>query len=140
MTDTTADLGRALRALGEHGDRLTLFAASPEQLDEIGRDLDGARRLLAAVRAEQGLTGCRQHPAGPVDLAAGGGCLLCSTARRRGQLPVQGAAPAEVPLTEICREVAEHGQEAAVLRHGARTVTRALLHCRNEPDLTEESA
>ena len=139
MTDTTADLGRALRALGEHGDRLILFAAAPEQLDEISRDLDGARRLLAAVRAEQGLTGCRQHPSGPVDQAEGG-CLLCATARRRGQLPEQPAGPAVAPLTAICREVAEHGHDEAVQRHGARAVARALLHCRNTTDPTEESA
>lgn len=139
MTDTTTDLAGALRTLGGHGDRLTIFAASPEQLEEIAQDLDRARRLLAAVRAEQGLTGCRQHPAGPVD-HADGGCLLCSTARRRGQLLPQPEAPAVTPLTDICREVAQHGHDEAVLRHGARAVARALLHCRNTTDLTEESA
>lgn len=138
MTDSTTDLAGALRTLGAHGDRLTLFAASPEQLEEIAQDLERARRLLAAVRAEQGLTGCRQHPAGPVD-GASGGCLLCATARRRGQLPEQPAGPAVATLTDICREVSEHGHDEAVLRHGARAVTRALLHCRNT-DPTEESA
>lgn len=140
MTDTTPDLGRALRDLGEHGDRLTVFAAAPEQLDDIGRDLDRARRLLAAVRAEQGLTGCRQHPAGPVDTEAGGGCLLCATARRRGQLPQQEPATAAATVTEICEQVAAHGQEEAVRRYGPRAVTRALLHCQPDPDQTKESA
>lgn len=139
MTDPTTDLGRALRALAEHGDRLTVFAASPEQLDEIGRDLDQARRLLAAARAEQGLTRCAQHPGGPVDTEAGG-CLLCATARRRGQLPEQPTTTPAVPLTDVCREVAVNGQDAAVRRYGPVTVTRALLHCRHDTYLTEESA
>lgn len=130
MTDTTSDLAGALRALGSHGDRLTIFAASPEQLEEIAQDLERARRSLAAVRAEQGLTGCRQHPTGPVD-QENGGCLLCATARRRGQLPEQPARPAATPLTDICQEVAEHGHDEAVLRHGAPAVARALLRCRN---------
>lgn len=140
MTDTTSDLGNALRALGAHGDHLTLFAAAPEQLDEIGQDLERARRLLADVRAEQGLTGCRQHPAGPTDPENGGGCLLCATNRRRGQLPAQPATDTPAPVADICREVAEHGQTAAIRRYGPLPVVRALRHCPNNPDLTEETA
>ncbi len=45
-----------------------------------------------------------------------------------------------VPLEVVARTVGEVGQEEAVRRFGARTVTRALLRCRNELALTQESA
>ncbi|MFD0209184.1 hypothetical protein ACFVH9_08600 [Streptomyces hirsutus] len=140
MTTKTTELGRALRDLGEHGERLTAFAASPEQLDEIGADLDRVRRLLADARAELGPSGCRMHPGAPSDPTAGGACLFCATNRRRGQVP--GAAPVveAVPLEQVARVVAELGQEAAAERFGARVVARALLRCRNELVLTQESA
>jgi len=143
MTDTTTGLGRVLRVLGEHGDRLAVFEAAPEQLDEIGQDLDRARRLLAGVRAELAPAGCRQHPGAPVDPTTGGGCLFCATNRRRGQIPDQTpTVPVVLPLDEICEAVAEFGHDEAVRRYGARTVARALLRCRPAPasPLTEESA
>ncbi|MEU7323334.1 hypothetical protein ABZ682_22705 [Streptomyces griseoviridis] len=139
MSDLTTELGDALRALGEHGEHLTAFAAAPEQLDDIAADIERARRLLASVRAELAPTGCRIHPAAPADPATGAACLFCATNRRRGQMPGQQSA-ATVPLKEICRAVAEFGQEEAVRRYGAQTVTRALLRCRFDPALTEESA
>jgi hypothetical protein len=141
MTNLSTELGSALRALGEQGEHLLAFEAAPEQLDEIGEGLDRARRLLAGVRAELSPTGCRIHPAAPPDPASGAACLFCATNRRRGQV---AAAPeptaAVVPLDEICRAVAEVGHDEAVRRYGARTVTRALLRCRFDPMLTEESA
>ncbi|MFD7956998.1 hypothetical protein ACFV4X_26335 [Streptomyces ardesiacus] len=141
MTNLTTELGGALRDLGEHGEHLLAFEAASEQLDEIGEGLDRARRLLADVRAELSPTGCRIHPSAPPDPASGAACLFCATNRRRGQMAaVQEPTAAMVPLEEICRAVAEHGQDEAVRRFGARQVTRALLRCRFDPMLTEESA
>ncbi|PWI16052.1 hypothetical protein DI272_19165 [Streptomyces sp. Act143] len=140
MTHTTTELGGALRDLGEHGEHLLAFEASPEQLDEIGEGLDRARRLLADARAELAPTGCRIHPAAPPDPATGAACLFCATNRRRGQVSAPEPVADAVPLDEICRFVAEHGQEQAVRQYGARQVTRALLRCRFDPMLSEESA
>ncbi|MGY3199803.1 hypothetical protein [Streptomyces sp. TE5632] len=140
MTNATTELGRALRDLGEHGDRLTAFAASPEQLDEIGADLDRVRRLLADARAELDPSGCRVHPGAPPDPEAGGACLFCATNRRRGQTPGGAPVTAAVRMDQVCQVVAEFGQDEAMRRYGARTVTRALVHCRFDPMLTEESA
>jgi hypothetical protein len=141
MSNLTTELGDALRALGEHGGHLVVFEASPEQLDEIGEGLDRARRLLAAVRAELSPSGCRAHPSAPRDPASGEACLFCATNRRRGQGPDgEATVTAAVPLEQVCRAVAEVGHEAAARRYGARTVTRALLRCRFDPALTEESA
>lgn len=125
-----SDLGRALRNLGEHGDRLALMIATPEQLDEVLRDLDKARRLLLAARAAFGPTGCRLHPAGPVDPAAGDRCLLCAQHERAGRITAQASAIEEASLAVICAVIAEEGQEAAEARFGPRAVARAVLHCR----------
>lgn len=134
------DLGRALRSLGEHGDRLELFAATREQLDEILRDMDAVRRMLLAVRAHLGPSGCRQHPQMPVDPTTDGECLLCVQNRRRGQgVPLQ-AVVEEAPTSVICQTVIREGHEVAVARFGPRAVTRAILTCRNDPDFLEESA
>ncbi|MGJ3558996.1 hypothetical protein ACR6C2_08445 [Streptomyces sp. INA 01156] len=103
MTNATTELGRALRDLGEHGDRLTAFAASPEQLDEIGADLDRVRRLLADARAELGPSGCRVHPGAPPDPEAGGACLFCATNRRRGQTPAGRRSPRRCGWTRCAR-------------------------------------
>ncbi|MDX3345971.1 hypothetical protein PV387_23065 [Streptomyces sp. ME02-6987-2C] len=141
MSHTTTELGSALRALGERGEHLLAFEAAPEQLDEIDEGLENARRLLAGARAELAPSGCRVHPSAPSDPASGERCLFCATNRRRGQAPGQPATVIEaVPLEQICRAVAEHGQDEAVRRFGARQVTRALLRCRFDPMLTEESA
>ncbi|MEU1853968.1 hypothetical protein ABZ499_33095 [Streptomyces sp. NPDC019990] len=140
MSNLTTELGGLLRALGEHGEHLTVFEAAPEQLDEIGEGLDRARRLLADVRAELSPTGCRTHPAAPPDPASGAACLFCATNRRRGQVAAVAPVAEAVSLDDVCRAVAEHGQDEAVRRYGARTVARALLRCRFDPTLTEESA
>ncbi|KQW13582.1 hypothetical protein [Streptomyces sp. Root369] len=140
MTNRTTELGGALRALGEHGEHLSVFAAAPEQLDEIGEGLDQARRLLADVRAELAPSGCRIHPSAPPDPASGAACLFCATSRRRGQMSVPGPVTVADSLDEICQFAAEHGHDEAVRRYGARAVTRALLRCRFDPMLTEESA
>lgn len=137
MTGQNTDLACALRALGEHGDRLTVFALAPEQLDEILRELDTARRLLLAVRAAQGPTGCARHPHAPADPTSGGACLLCTTNRRTGQ----AAQPTEVaPVADICRAVRTEGRDAAIARFGGRAVARAVNACRNDPAFLEESA
>lgn len=140
MTNRTTELGSALRTLGEHGERLMAFEAAPEQLDEIGEGLDRARRLLADVRAEQSPTGCRIHPAAPPDPASGAACLFCATNRRRGQVAAPAPVTVAVSLDEICQVAAEEGHDEAVRRYGARAVARALLRCRFDPMLTEESA
>ncbi|MFJ1606960.1 hypothetical protein ACIOHS_26855 [Streptomyces sp. NPDC088253] len=140
MSNLTTELGSALRALGEHGEHLMAFEAAPEQLDEIGEGLDRARRLLADVRAEQSPTGCRIHPAAPPDPASGAACLFCATNRRRGQVSAPAPVAVAVSLDEICQVAAEEGHDEAVRRYGARMVARALLRCRFDPMLTEESA
>ncbi|MYX33441.1 MULTISPECIES: hypothetical protein [unclassified Streptomyces] len=58
------DLGRALRVLGEHGDRITPTEATTELLDEIAEDLFRARRLLAEADRPRPTTNCREHPNG----------------------------------------------------------------------------
>ena len=133
------DLGYALRALGEHGDRLLMFAVSREQLDEVLAAIDGARRRLLAVRASLGPSGCPRHPQVPVDPTAGGECLLCAQNRRRGRIAA-AAAPEQAPTAVICRAIVRDGHDAAVRRFGARAVTRAILQCRNDPEFLGESA
>ena len=139
MTRRRNDLERALRALGEHGERIAAFDPGPEDLDEIRDDLAKAHRALTRARAVVGDSGCQVHPGGPVDTEAGGGCLLCATNRRRGQIPGQPAAD-NVPTSEICRAIVEQGHQAAVAAYGARAVTRAIVTCRNDPEFLEESA
>ncbi|MFB7574643.1 hypothetical protein [Streptomyces sp. NPDC056165] len=138
MSKQVTELGAALRALGERGEHLMAFQPAPEDLDEIRDDLDAARRLLVAARASLA-RGCAQHPGTPTDPTAEGACLLCATNRRRGE--AEGGIFAQaVPLETVARAVADLGQEEAVRRFGARTVTRALLRCRNDLVLTQESA
>lgn len=132
-------LGRALRLVGEHGDRVEAFDHGPEQLDEVLRDLDAARRLLVAARASHSRTGCRQHPTGPVDPTNGGRCLLCTQYERTGRITLQAGALEEASLAEICAVIAEQGQEAAEARFGPRAVARAVLHCRKDTDLRESA-
>lgn len=131
-------LGRALRLVGEHGERLEAFDPGPEQLDEILRDLDAARRLLVAARASFSRTGCQRHPAGPVD-PTNGRCLLCTQYERAGRITLQAGALEEASVAEICAVISEHGQEAAENRFGPRAVARAVLHCRKDTDLRESA-
>lgn len=137
MSKQVTELGEKLRALGNRGEHLLAFDPAVDDLDEIREDLDGARRLLLAARASLA-RGCPEHPGAPTDPTAGGACLFCATNRRRGQ--TGGAVAQAVPLEVVARVVGEVGQEEAVARFGARTVTRALLRCRNELALTQESA
>lgn len=132
MTPDATDLGRALDALGEHGDQLILFAPSREQLDEILRDMDAVRRMLLAVRAGLGPYGCPQHPQVPVDPAADGQCLFCAQNRRRGQ--ADDAVVEEATTSVICAAIVADGHEAAVARFGARAVAKAIVHCRKNPE------
>ncbi|MFJ6561987.1 hypothetical protein ACIQMV_19425 [Streptomyces sp. NPDC091412] len=139
MSKQVTELGEALRALGERGEHLIALQPAPEDLDEIRGDLDAARRLLVAARASLA-RGCAQHPGAPTDPTAGGACLLCATNRRRGVADGGGIVAQAVPLETVARAVADLGQDEAVRRFGARTVTRALLRCRNDLVLTQESA
>jgi hypothetical protein len=133
----TTDLADALRVLGEHGDRLALFATAPDQLDEILTDLDQARRLLLAARAALGPSGCRFHPAVPVDPAAGGACLICAQHQRAGQLAEQAGALEAASVADICAAVAAEGWPAAEARYGPQAVARAVLLCRKDTDLRD---
>ncbi|MEV6738625.1 hypothetical protein AB0N14_17520 [Streptomyces sp. NPDC051104] len=136
MIEKVTELGEALRALGVRGEHLIALQPAPEDLDEIRDEMDAARRLLAVARASLARR-CPQHPNAPTDPAAGGECLFCATNRRRGET---GNVTPAVPLQEVARAVAELGQDEAVRRYGAKTVTRALLVCRNDLALLQESA
>lgn len=138
MTEKVTELGEALRALGERGEHLIALQPAPEDLDEIRDEMDEARRLLVVARASLARR-CPQHPQAPVDPATGSECLFCATNRRRGQTSEASVSQA-VPLAEVARVIAEEGQDEAVRRFGARTVTRALLRCRNDLVLSQESA
>ncbi|GLX54468.1 hypothetical protein Shyhy01_74170 [Streptomyces hygroscopicus subsp. hygroscopicus] len=136
MTEKVTELGEALRALGERGEHLIALQPAPEDLDEIRDEMDAARRLLVVARASLARR-CPQHPNAPVDPAADGECLFCATNRRRGET---GGVTEAVPLHTVARAVAELGQDEAVRRYGAQTVTRAPLRCRNDIGLLQESA
>jgi hypothetical protein len=86
-------LGRALRVLGEHGDRLTTETTDAE-LHEVRDDVRRALSLLEeAFSTTKPTTRCPEHPNGPVDEDARDLCLLCETRRRasRHQGPGNGA-------------------------------------------------
>ncbi|MEW1719330.1 hypothetical protein [Streptomyces sp. NPDC093109] len=91
-------LGRAMRLVGEHGDRLTA-ETTEGQLHEIRADIKRALALLdASVTTVKPTTRCPEHPAGPVDESAPDLCLLCETRRRSARYGRfgQGGAPAPV--------------------------------------------
>lgn len=133
------ELAGALRALGEHGDRLTLFQPAIEDLDTVRAELGRAHRLLAVARASLGPV-CQIHPDAPPDPTVEGGCMFCVQNQRRGQAARQPAGSEVAPVSVICRSIVEEGHEAAVRRFGARAVTRAIVTCRNDPEFLEESA
>ncbi|MET9819619.1 hypothetical protein [Streptomyces sp. NPDC006355] len=114
------DLRETLAQLHGYEARLTPADATPALLRELDQGLSLARRLVAAA-GNLPVTGCREHPDGPVDHEAGG-CLLCNTRRRAATT----APAAEVPVETVIAAIEEHGQEAAVRRYGPRPVTRAL--------------
>ncbi|QNT94860.1 hypothetical protein HEP81_04587 [Streptomyces griseofuscus] len=136
MSEKVTELGEALRALGERGEHLIALQPAPEDLDEIREEMDAARRLLVVARASLARR-CPQHPNAPADPTADGECLFCATNRRRGETANVTEA---VPLQTVARAVAELGQDEAVRRYGAQTVTRAVLVCRNDLALLQESA
>lgn len=77
-------VGRALRLLGEHTDRLE--AGVTENLDlDLRVDLERAlAQLDEAVTAPPATTRCKEHPRGPVDMEARDLCLMCEMRRRSG--------------------------------------------------------
>ncbi|MCX3061469.1 hypothetical protein [Streptomyces beihaiensis] len=78
-------LGRALRVLGEHGEKLT--ADTPDDtLHEVRGDLMRALDQLAeAVSGQKPTTRCKEHPYGPVEESAPDLCLFCETRRRKAR-------------------------------------------------------
>ncbi|MFG2404202.1 hypothetical protein ACGFR8_07660 [Streptomyces brevispora] len=117
------ELACVLRTLGTYGHRLDPATATPEQLAIITRAVNEARHLVAAAQGPAPLTGCGEHPAGPVD-PTDGRCLLCRPRRHRSQ--AAAAAPTtDVQVEDIVQAVAELGEQEAVRRYGGRAVTRA---------------
>ncbi|MEI5526884.1 hypothetical protein WB388_40510 [Streptomyces brasiliscabiei] len=114
------DLRNAVAELRRYEGRLTPADATPQLLRELDQGLALARRLVAAA-GNLPVTGCREHPDGPVDHHAGG-CLLCNTRRRAATATPRPAAPVETVLAAI----EEHGHDEAVRLYGPLPVTRAL--------------
>ncbi|WP_306320460.1 MULTISPECIES: hypothetical protein [unclassified Streptomyces] len=87
-------LGRALRVLGEHGEKLT--GDTPDDvLHEIRGDLTRALdQLDDAVSGEKPTTRCKEHPYGPVEESAPDLCLFCETRRRKARRSQISGAPA----------------------------------------------
>ena len=113
LRDTVAELRR-------YENRLTPQDATPQLLRELDQGLTLARRLVAAV-GNLPVTGCREHPDGPVDHEAGG-CLLCNSRRRAAS-----ATPARsVPVETVLAAIEEHGHDEALRLFGPLPVTRAL--------------
>lgn len=118
-----AELLRTLRSLGETGTRLTPATVTDEALEHISRNLNRARGLLETTRRPAPRTRCRQHPRGPVEPGTDGGCLLCTTRRRRAASDPVDRPPVELVL----RTLTEAGEQEAVRHFGARAVARAHL-------------
>jgi hypothetical protein len=78
------ELGRALRAVGEHGEAVSRDTPA-DKLHEIREDLQKALKLLDEVAGPKPLTRCKTHPFGAVDEDAPDLCLLCQTRRRRAE-------------------------------------------------------
>lgn len=136
--DFLPEIGASLRRLCEYGTRQEV---TDETLAAVAAELEKARAAVAGARGQRRANRCTRHPGGPVDPTAGNGCLLCGTAQRRTQTtPNPAPVTRTVTLAEICQDVADHGHDEAVRQHGARMVTRALIHCHPDPNLTEESA
>lgn len=81
-------LGRALRVLGEHGERISA-EYTEDQIDELAADLARARGLLSQATGPLPVTSCVEHPFGavdpeqPVPLGQPGVCLICVMRERR---------------------------------------------------------
>lgn len=117
--DFLPPLARSLRALGEIAAR---HEVTDSTLVEIAAELDRARSALSGARGAQRANSCARHPSGPVDPAAGNGCLLCGVRERKPAAPV----PEGVTPGEVLRFVEAYGHQAATDRYGGRAVTHAL--------------
>jgi hypothetical protein len=86
--ESVPSLGRALRVLGEHGERISADYTE-DDLDELAADLARARTLLSEATGPRPLTSCLEHPFGAVDPeqpvpdGQPGVCLICVMRRRR---------------------------------------------------------
>ncbi|MFF3312948.1 hypothetical protein [Streptomyces sp. NPDC002952] len=102
-------VGRALRLLGEHGERLT--HDTPESvLHEIRADLQRALALLAdSVSTARPTTRCPEHPTGPVDKSARDLCLLCETRRRAAPPPAEDEDECAPPAAREVRVQSRYG-------------------------------
>ncbi|MGY0486444.1 hypothetical protein [Streptomyces sp. WG-D5] len=90
-------LGRALRVLGEHGEKLT--GDTPDDvLHEIRGDLTRALdQLDDAVSGDKPTTRCKEHPYGPVEESAPDLCLFCETRRRKARRSQISGDPGPAP-------------------------------------------
>lgn len=83
-------LGRALRVLGEHGERIHP-GYSEEEIDELAADMARARTLLHQATGPTPVTSCPEHPFGavdpeqPVPPGQPGVCLICVMRSRQRQ-------------------------------------------------------
>lgn len=125
-----ADLARALRVLGHHGETLAPATATTEQLHEIAEDIARARRLLAAAERPAPTTDCPEHPNGPVEPGTDRQCLLCRNRRHRADAADE--APG-IPVTVVLSVVEELGEEAATQMYGGRVVAKALAASHPRP-------
>lgn len=114
------ELRQVVARLAAFEARLTAGHDSEQLLHELDQDLVLARRLVAAAR-NRAVTGCREHPDGPVD-AEVGGCLLCHTRRRAAT----AGPPHDVSAGAVLAAIEQHGHAEAVRRYGPRPVARAL--------------
>ncbi|MEU6160064.1 hypothetical protein [Streptomyces sp. NPDC047130] len=103
-------LGRALRVLGEHGEKIT--SDTPDsQLHELKGDLRRAMELLEeTVTTAAPATRCPEHPNGPVDRSAPDLCLLCETRRRSGRRArLSGGPVPDRPAEPVPSRYGMHG-------------------------------
>lgn len=88
-------LGRALRAAGEHEERL-ISGEAVLNAEEIRQDLERAVALLDdTISKPKPTTRCSEHPSGPVEPDAPDLCLLCETRRRAGRHTPPGPRSAQ---------------------------------------------
>ncbi|MFC8463370.1 hypothetical protein [Streptomyces sp. NPDC057250] len=91
--------------------------SSPEDFTEVMAALAEAYWIAADLAHQRSKTGCKEHPAGPVDPIAPDGwstCLLCNNRRRRGD-----AGPRQVTgqrLTGATSDRNRHAERVAEAR------------------------
>lgn len=93
----SADVGRALRVLGEWGERMDAgLLADGDAVAELRADLDRVTELLDGACAPAPVTSCAEHPYGavdpeqPVPRGMPGVCLICEMRRRRASRVSRG--------------------------------------------------